>query len=474
MSVTGQSILHEMWHAQAAGFQLDPAAVDYAILPQDQPLLPSSFRVSLMAQASIAMAALAAQQLGIRRGGPDQSITVRPADAERECAAYFTLDDKTPHAWEKFSGLYATKDGHVRIHANFDHHRDGALALLGLDSRQTSNRQAVATALQNWTAQDYEDAAAGAGLVVAKVRSFEEWDRHLQAQALATMPLLSLTKVGEARPRPLSPVAADQRPLTGLRATELTRILAGPICGRTLAAYGAEVMLVNGPHLPNIANITDTSRGKRSCHIDLRTSAGQAQLHQLIQQSHVFVQGYRPGGLAAMGFAPEQLAQQHPGLVMVSLSAYGNRGPWRQRRGFDSLVQTATGFNHAEAQAANASQPQTLPLPILDYASGFLMAFGAAAALRKQADEGGSWHVEVSLAQTAYWLRRLGRVTETLPRVTERPDLRPYLAPFRCTHGKLMAIPHAAQFSHTPVDFVQPAALPGEHSPIWPTIHHQA
>ena len=155
------------------------------------------------------------------------------------------------------------------------------------------------------------------------------------------------------------------RPLDGVRVLDLTRILAGPVCGRMLAGYGADVLLVNSPNLPNLESIADTSRGKRSAHVDLRTDAGRQDLRWLLAGSNVFVQGYRPGGLAALGFSPDAVAGLRPGIVCVSLSAYGGVGPWAKRRGFDSLVQTATGFNHAEAEAAGSSTPKALPMQIL-------------------------------------------------------------------------------------------------------------
>ncbi|TQF08417.1 CoA transferase, partial [Myxococcus llanfairpwllgwyngyllgogerychwyrndrobwllllantysiliogogogochensis] len=170
----------------------------------------------------------------------------------------------------------------------------------------------------------------------------------------------------DAPPLPLPALAGSQRPLSGVRALDLTRVLAGPVAGRALAGLGADVMLVNGPHLPNIDAIADTSRGKRSALVDLRTDGGQDTLRRLVDGAHVFSQGYRPGGLAARGFSPEALAQRRPGIVCVSLTAYGTQGPWADRRGFDSLVQTAMGFNHAEGEAAGNGTPRALPMQILD------------------------------------------------------------------------------------------------------------
>ncbi len=444
---------------------LPAAALANAELPEQAPSLPSSFNVGAAAQASIGAAALAAEQLYHQRSGRHQQVRVQRRAAELECTGYFHLNGRAPSAWEKFSGLYPTADGYVRVHANFAHHRDGALGLLGLNA--SAEREDVQQALAGWRAADYEQAAAAQGLVVAMVRSFEQWDAHPHAVSNNNQPLVRISRIGSGSSpgAALHPLQQQQRPLAGVRVLDLTRILAGPICGRTLAAYGAEVMLVNSPELPNISSITDTSRGKRSVHLDLKKAADADTLRQLLHSGHVFVQGYRPGGLSGLGFAPDMLAEIRPGIVCVSLSAYGSRGPWRDRRGFDSLVQTAAGFNQAEMLAAGSAEPKSLPVPILDYASGFLMAFGAQAALLKQLTEGGSWHVEVSLLQTANWLRSLGRLADGF--AVKPPDIRKHLQRFPCTEGKLEGPPHAAEFSHTPAVWKQASAPPGSHAAAW-------
>ena len=442
---------------------LSKAGLEHLDLSDASGFLPSSFAVGLAAQASTAAAAAAANEIYALRTGAYQDVRVARAAAERECTGYFQKDGSTPNAWAPFSGLYETADGHVRIHANFDHHRDGALQLLGLDAGQ-HDKADVAAALAGWSAQDFEDAAAEAGLVVSRARSFDEWVRHPHALASAEEPPLRLTRIGEALPEPMQPTGRNSRPLEGLRALELTRILAGPVCGRTLAAYGADVMLVNAPHLPNIDNLLDTSRGKRSALLDLRKLEGSNTLRQLVAEADVFIEGYRPGGLAALGFAPENLAALRPGIVSASLSAYGIRGPWSARRGFDSLVQTATGFNHAEAQAFGSASPQALPVQILDYASGFLMALGVQAALLRRAREGGSWHVSVSLLSTANWLRRLGRTAQTPDR---KAGLKDGLREYPCEEAVLLGMPHGAEFSETPARWERSSALPGRDEPVW-------
>ncbi|MFH1603250.1 MAG: CoA transferase [Pseudomonadota bacterium] len=456
-----KTALAEIWQLGS----MPPEALIHATLCGAEPVLPSSFAVGTAAQVPIAAAALAACELGHARGHTRQDVRVDMQHAALECVGWFSVDGRVPEIWDKFSSLYCCADGWVRVHANFAHHREGALRLLGL-APATAQRADAERALLAWRALDFEQAAADQGLVVAAVRRFDEWDRHAQGQAIAAQPLMSFERIGDAPPKPLSRLEANQRPLSGVKVLDLTRILAGPVCGRALAAYGADVMLVNAPHLPNIESIVSTSRGKLSAHVDLRTDAGRQDLNRLLTSSHVFVQGYRPGGLDALGYGPQALAQRKAGIVYVSLSAYGAEGPWRSRRGFDSLVQTAMGFNHAEAEAAGASAPKALPMQILDYAAGHLMAFATAAALSRQRTEGGSWHVRVSLAQTGHWIRSLGRVPDGLK--TALPDRQAYLETSQSGFGELVAVRHSAQLSLTPACWTRPSVPPGTDPPVWP------
>ena len=356
----------------------------------------------------------------------------------------------------------------MRIHANFAHHRDGALRLLGLPAGDGVEPAQVRQALAAWSALDFEQAAAAAGLVVAALRRFDEWDAHPQGRALAAQPPLQITRIGDAPPRALPPLPANSRPLKGLRVLDLTRILAGPVGTRALAAYGADVLLVNSPHLPNIDAIADTSRGKLSAHADLRDPAGRAVFDAVLRDAHVFVQGYRPGGLQQLGYGAEALAERCPGIVAVSLSAYGPEGPWAARRGFDSLVQTATGFNHAEAQAFGSGAARALPTQILDHASGYLIALGTCAALLRQQREGGSWLVQVSLAATGQWLRSLGRIEQGFDAGT--PDFAPFADTVDSGFGRLSALRHAAQLSATPAGWDRPSVPPGTHALAWPAL----
>lgn len=461
MKVSAKETLEEIWLDNA----LSPEALDYVDLPGQKSLLSSSFQVGLAAQTSIASAALAAAEIWYQRSGSRQRISVSRHAAEYECTGYFTIDGRLPNSWAKISGLYPCRDGHVRIHANFDHHRDGVLRILELAPGEATEKGQVEAALRNWKADEFETAAAESNLAVSRVRTFGQWDKHPQAAAISALPLLSITKIGAADAEPFLPISDEARPLDHIRVLDLTRILAGPICGRTLAAYGAQVMLVNSPNLPNIESIIDTSRGKLSVLVDLEQEESRRKLRQLVREADIFVQGYRPGGLQRFGFTPDELALERPGIIYVSLSAYSHRGPWAGRRGFDSLVQTATGFNHAEAEAAGAAIPKAMPVQILDYASGFFMAFAAQVALLKRAEEGGSWHVQVSLAQTAQWLRSLDRVDYN--HSATRPEFDDVLQTYASGFGELRAVPHAAQFSKTSSTCTRPSMPPGTHNPAW-------
>ena len=188
-------------------------------------------------------------------------------------------------------------------------------------------------------------------------------------------------------------------------------------------------------------------------------------MDSLVDGAHVFVQGYRPGGLRDLGYGPEDVAKRRPGIVYVSLTAYGAQGPWSTRRGFDSLVQTATGFNHAEGEAAGEGKPRPLPMQILDEATGYLIAMAASTALRRQQLEGGSWHVQVSLAQTGHWLRSLGRVENGF--ALKKPDMSPYLETTASGFGELKALSHSAKLERTPARHALPSMPPGSHAPRW-------
>lgn len=463
---TPRDLLADLW-TDAGG---DVAALDSVTLTGDEPQLPSSFRVGAAAQVGIAAAGLAAAEVWRLRSGQAQRVSVDMRHAVVECRSerYLRRDGQPPPpAWDAIAGVYRTADGKfVRLHTNFPHHRDAVCAVLNC----TPERDAVQAALMRWDGEAFETAAYAAGGVVALMRSYEEWSALPQAAAIAGLPLIEISRIGDAAPKPWP---AGDRPLAGLRVLDLSRVIAGPVAGRTLAAHGAEVMLVSSPELPAIPWLTiDTGRGKLSGFVDVATEQGRDTLRGLLAQADIFSQGYRPQSLAARGFSPEQAAAISPGLVYVSLSAYGRSGPWAGRRGFDSLAQCATGFNHAEGQAAGVEGPRELPAQMLDHATGYLMAAGAMLARARQAREGGSWHVQVSLARTGKWLWDMGRLADGLgAEDLDTEAIRPFIEKTPSGFGSLSAVRHAAMLSTTPARWARPAVPLGNDPAQWPQGH---
>ncbi len=459
---TPMQALTDVW--TAAGMPAE--ALENVALTGADPVLPSSFAVGTAAQAAIAAGGLAAATLGQLRGLPRQTVAVdmRHAATEFHSEGWMRVNGApAPEAWDRIAGTYPCGDGRcVRLHTNFPHHRDGVLRLLDC----AHDRAAVRAALAGWEAFAFEDAAAAAGLCVTAMRGFAEWDAHPQGQAVQAEPLIGFERIGEAPPRPLSP--AD-RPLAGVRVLDLTRVIAGPVCGRILAAHGADVLLITAPHLYNIpALVIDSGRGKLSAQLDLREAGARETLRGLAGQADILVQGYRPGAIAGRGFGPAEAAATRPGIVYVSLCAYGYAGPWRDRRGFDSLVQTASGFNAAEAEATGQTSPKPLPVQALDHASGHFLALGALAGLYRRATEGGSWHVRVSLARTGHWIRGLGRVPGGLGcAAPSRDDVAAFLEESESGFGRLSCVRHAALLSATPPRWDWPSVSPGTHAPSW-------
>jgi crotonobetainyl-CoA:carnitine CoA-transferase CaiB-like acyl-CoA transferase len=458
-----REILTDIW-TSAGG---DVSALDAVTLTGEEPQLPSSFRVAAAAQASVAATGLAAAHIWQLRSGQSQDVAVDMRHAVVECRSerYLRVDGKPPPpAWDAIAGIYRTRDQRfVRLHTNFRHHRDAVCKVLGCKPE----RDEVQAALMQWDGEAFETAAYAGGCVVALMRSHDEWSATPHAKALAELPLISIEKIGDAAPKPWP---AGDRPLAGIRVLDLSRVIAGPVAGRTLAAHGADVLLISGPDLPAIPWLTiDTGRGKLTSFVELRSEQGREVLRNLLAQADIFSQGYRPHAIAGLGFAPEEAAKINPGIVYVTLSAYGHAGPWAQRRGFDSLVQTATGFNHAEGQAAGVDGPKELPAQMLDHATGYFMAFGAMTAKARQAREGGSWHVRVSLAQTGRWLWNLGRVangfmTEDLKAETVMPFIEEVASGF----GPLRSVRHSAVLSKTPAFWARPAMPLGSHPAQWP------
>ena len=295
------------------------------------------------------------------------------------------------------------------------------------------------------------------------MRSRDEWNAHPHGIAVARLPLIDMVKIGEAPARPLP---KGDRPLSGVRALDLTRVLAGPTSGRVLAENGAEVLHIAAQHLPYQTEILmDTGHGKRCAWLDLREPAGVETLNGLVRQADVFTQGYRPGTLAARGFSPERLAELRPGIVCVSICAYGHEGPWASRRGFDSIVQNVTGLS---ATQGTLEKPRNMPVQANDYVAGYLAALGAMVGLARRTEQGGSWLVRVSLVQVAHWIASLGTVDASKGAAELSDDelaslITESVGPF----GRLNHLRPIVQLSETPAFYARPAEPLGSSPARW-------
>ena len=452
---------------------LDPQyAARVEITGEADPVLPTPFRIGETAAVSLAAVGLAVSDLwNLRNGrGQEVGIDVRRATASLRSGHYLKMNC-APVAAERtpVMGVYPARDGRWSyLHCNFPNHRDAALGVLGVPE----DREAVRRAVAEWDALELEEAVIAAKGAGGMVRSMEEWARHPQSAAVASLPLLEIEKIGESAPEALP---EGGRPLSGIRTLDLTRVLAGPTCARTLAEHGADVMKISGPHLPfSPSQELDTGHGKLSAHIDMRDERQLETLRELARNADVFSQGYRPGTLAQRGLSPQDLAKLRPGIVYVSLSAFGRVGPWADRRGFDTVVQTVSGITHRQGQLFPGAEPgpQFYPVSAIDYLTGYLMAFGAMVALARRAQEGGSWLVRASLAQTGRWLVDRGQVPESelrdVPGEFTPDEIENWCVDTNVPDGRLTHLAPALQLSETMPHWTRPTVPLGYHEPVWP------
>lgn len=414
----------------------------------------------------LAATAVAAAELWLKRGGAPQGISVstRQAAATLRSYAHNRLDGRWPGGAPSddtpLAEFYKTKDGrHFFIHGVLPHLAAGTLKVLGLDA---ATYESVGRAVAQWDARDLEDELARAGMCGAFARLPAEWDAEAQGAAIAPGGPVEIIRIGAAPAEPLPPA---QRPLDGVRVLDLTRILAGPTCGRTLAEHGADVLLVSSPKLDSVKSfVLDTGHGKRSAFLDLTRAADRATLNRLVAQSDIFSQGYRSGALARRGLSPQELAAIRPGLICVSINCYGHEGPWVERPGWDQLAAAATGL--CAIQGEETGKPALLRGAACDYVTGYLGALGAIVALNRRAREGGSWLVRVSLAQTGVWLRDFAS-----PRALEaRPDFSipdAYLTETLTPFGSLRHLAPVATMSLTPPCWERPVVPLGTHPPTF-------
>ncbi|MFK4103098.1 CoA transferase [Streptomyces sp. NPDC019531] len=434
-----------------------------------------------LARACVGACARAAAELGARRAGLGEVPAVRVDDGAVAAAflseRHLLIDGRAPVNFAPLSRFWRTADGWVRTHANYPHHRARLLDALGVPD----DVAAVEAALAERSALDIEETVYAAGGLAVALRSPEGWAAHPQAAEVARRPLVEEGRLDAARARTLAPVRTSPLlPAAGLRVLDLTRVLAGPVATRTLALLGADVLRVDAPRLPELPDQhADTGFGKRSAPLDL---AGDRQtFEELLAAADVVVTGYRPGALDRFGLSPEALAERRPGVVVAQLSAWGDYGPWRERRGFDSLVQAATGIAALEG---SMERPGALPAQALDHGTGYLLAAAVLRALSEQSKEGGSRFVRLALARTARWLTDGVGAGDSEGGAYDGPAYRrgvapghaesepyggpdPWLSETDSALGRLRYALPPVSFEGGPVDWARPPVPWGTDTAIW-------
>lgn len=380
--------------------------------------LASPYPVSDLAAASIAAAGAALGALLTAGGLPELQATVRRERAD----AWFRSGVRpvgwtAPQAWDPIAGDYAASDGWVRLHTNAPHHRQAALRVLGIEGE----RDAVARAVAIWRAEQLEEEVVAEGGCAAAMRTPEQWRLHPQGAAVAAEPLVAReTTDPDGAASGWRPT--HERPLAGLRVLDLTRVLAGPVATRLLAGLGAQVLRVDPPSWDEPALAVEMTLGKRTTRFDAYDPAGLAQLRRLLAEADVVVHGFRAEALERLGLGAEVRRATRPGLVDVSLDAYGFTGPWERRRGFDSLVQMSAGIADAGMRATASDRPVPLPVQALDQATGYLMAAAVLTGLRDRLDRGTGSAARLSLARTAALLEGARGLPRATPTSVDEPD----------------------------------------------------
>jgi crotonobetainyl-CoA:carnitine CoA-transferase CaiB-like acyl-CoA transferase len=431
----------------------------------NDPVLPSKFPVAARAAAALGACGVAAATLWRDRTGEDQTVSV---DAQRAAISLISfmmqrLDGEPtlrPAAANALVALYECGDGRwVHLHGAFPKLMERTVKVLGGGS--VDDAKANAALVQKWNGQDLEDALAEVGACGGMVRTAEEWAAHPQRDALLPLGHVAITKIGDSRPEPVGDAV---RPLGGVRVLDLTRVLAGPTNARVLAEHGADVLHINGDHLDNIAAfVMDTGHGKRSASLDLNRDADADTLRALVSQSDVFSQGYRGDALARRGFGPDALAELRPGIVAVTINCYGDVGPWRLRPGWEQLAQSVTGIASAQGRP---DKPELIAAAAADYTTGYLAALGTMAALRRRAIEGGSYHVQASLCQTAMWIAEDGPSVDA-SNASGLGDYEQWMTTTTTPFGQLTHMTPVAQLSKTPGRWDLPSVPLGTHPATW-------
>jgi len=440
----------------------DPALASRVSTVERRGALEARLPVRELARACVGACALAAAELGARRGGlaevPGALVDDGAVAAAFHSERHLLVDGRAPVSFAPLSRFWRTADGWVRTHANYPHHRARLVDVLGVPE----DVSAVEAALAERSSAEVEEAVYAAGGLAVALRSPKEWAAHDQAAAVAARPLVERERLDSGQARVLAP--ADGSPLlpaAGLRVLDLTRVLAGPVATRTLALLGADVLRVDPPQMPELpGQHADSGFGKRSTTLDLTTD--RHTFEELLAEADVVVTGYRPGALDRFGLSPRALAERRPGVVVAQVSAWGAYGPWGDRRGFDSLVQVASGIAVVEG---SVEQPGALPAQALDHGTGYLLAAAVLRALTEQSYEGGSRFVRLALARTAEWLVNGIGAAAAGEDTYDGPG--PWLAGTDSALGRLRYALPPVSFTGGPVDWARPPVPWGTDSARW-------
>jgi crotonobetainyl-CoA:carnitine CoA-transferase CaiB-like acyl-CoA transferase len=454
-------MLHEAWSALGG----DDAVLDSVEIGRRDGILASPLPVGELACATVAAALAAAAELAEARGRGRPSASLDAAHvgtaflSERFCRVG---GEPFAAGFHALSAFMPAADGWVRLHGNYPHHRAALLAALGLGEEDAADDVRAAVAARG--AVEVEEAVVAAGGCAAAVRDEAAWAAEPQGAAVAAAPLLDFATTSR-RAAPLRPLRAGALPAAGVRVLDLTRVIAGPVGTRMLGALGADVLRIDPPWLPELEEqAVDAGPGKRSAFLDLRHAGDRATFEQLLAHADVLVHGYRPGALAAYGLEPAALAERHPHLTVVALSAWGAGGPWDGRRGFDSLVQAASGIATACAEPASAP-PGRLPAQALDHGTGYLIAAAALRGLTHRIREGRAGHAELALARTAHWL--LGQPRTADRRAAPQPDATPYLTSLRSPRGEITLVAPPGRLDGRALRWRSAPPVPGSDAPRW-------
>ncbi len=402
MTATFEGWLGEFWRALGG----EEARTRGVSLSGPRHMLPSAYDVTGLSVGSLAAAALAVAELhGLRRGEATPAVGLGSEEAAlafRSELYQKPLGWTLPPVWDRVAGVYRTREGFIRLHTNYAHHRDAALRVLETEA----DRDAVAAAVAHWSGEDLEAAVVRAGGCAAAMRSHEEWRAHPQGAAIVQQPLVGRQPSASGMGTPgWAAAAPSDRPLSGIRVLDLTRVIAGPLGTRWLAAYGALVLRLDPPGFEEMgALIPETTVGKRRARLDLRMPAGRALFERLLGDADVLVHGYRTDALARLGYDCKRLRADHPELIVTQHNAYGFQGPWRDRRGFDSLVQMSCGIAARGMEVYASDTPRPLPAQALDHATGYLLAAATCRALSERLLHGCVTYSRLSLARTAHAL----------------------------------------------------------------------